>query len=168
MKTLALFTLLSISMLSGFTQNWSPPIDYVLDVAADYTEYEADVIEAANWLRDNSPTADFEKYKKTSIFVIDWVNGSPTVTVEIMPVIIDFNKKNPNMLVLYMASCAKYVLENEDPNNIKAKHKAALKDMVDAYQNQSTMSKDKKMEKLVTAFEEGTIDTWIEKNMSIE
>lgn len=148
-----------------FAQDWEVPKHYTLEGAEDYTQYEDDIIQAANWLRDNSPAIDIQKYQDAAQFVIKWVNGSPTVTVMITPVIMDFNKKNPNMLVMYMASCAKYTLENNYSKDINAQQKAALKDMVDAYQKQSTMSRDKKMEKLIKAFDNGTIDNWMQSNM---
>jgi hypothetical protein len=165
MKTTALMCLFLTLSVPVFSQDWEVPKHYTLEGAEDYTQYEDDIIQAANWLRDNSPTADIQKYQDAAQFVIKWVNGSPTVTVMITPVIMDFNNKNPNMLVLYMASCAKYVLENAYSKDTNAQQKSALKDMVEAYQKQTTMSKDKKMDKLVKAFNDGSIDTWMQKNM---
>ncbi|HMX03089.1 MAG TPA: hypothetical protein PLL28_11965 [Chitinophagales bacterium] len=164
MKHLLSFFAISLFVISTHAQDWEVPRHYMLEGAEDYVPYEADIIQAANWLRDVSPTTDVEKFKEASQFVIKWVNGSPTVTVEINKTIMEFNEKNHNMLVLYMASCAKYVLENNYSKDVQAKHISALKDMAIAYQKQPQMQKDKKMEKLVKAIEEGTADDWYNKN----
>jgi hypothetical protein len=150
-----------------YSQAFEVPLSYELKIAADYARYEKDIIAAAKWLKKMPFDMQIEKRRLVSKFVVEWVNGSPTVNVEITPVIMDFEKKNKGMLVLYMACCAQYVLENNYSKDMRAKHKAALRDMMLVYKSGNEMSKDKKMDKLIKLDEEGKIDEWLEENLKI-
>ena len=62
----------------------------------------------------------------------------------------------------------KYVLENNYSTDMRAKHKEALHDMIKVYQSGKGIQKDKKMEKLIKADEEGKLDDWLSDNLKIE
>jgi hypothetical protein len=79
----------------------------------------------------------------------------------------DFEKKNPGMLVLYMACSAQYVLENDYSKDMRAKHRSALRDMMAVYKAGTGITKDKKMEKLIKSDEDGKIDEWLSENLKI-
>ncbi len=150
-----------------FAQEFEVPLNYELNAAADYAKYEKDIIDAAKWLKITPIDKEKPKHKDVYSFVINWVNGSPTVTVEIYEILIDFEKKNPGMLPLYMAFCSKYVLENNYSKDVRAKQKAALKDLIAVYKSNPSLKKDKKMEKLIKADEEGEMNVWLDDNLKI-
>ncbi len=148
-------------------QNLDIPKDYSLKVAADYTRYEKDIINTAKWLVATPLDEQNDKRKEASAFILNWVNGSPTVDVELNVNIFDMDKKNPGMLIVFMAGCARYVLENNYSKDMRAKHRAALRGMIAVYKSGKGITKDKKMEKLVKADEDGNLDEWIEKNLKV-
>lgn len=148
-------------------QEFVVPANYQLNAREDYGKYEKDIIAAAKWLLSTAFNEQKEKRKEVSAFVIKWVNGSPTVNVEINPTIIDFEEKNPGMLPLYMAGSARYVLENNYSKDMRAKHKSALKGMIEVYKSGKGIKKDKKMEKLVKSDEEGKLDEWLAENLKV-
>lgn len=150
-----------------YSQDFEVPKGYQLKNAADYTRYEKDIIAAAKWLKKTPLGEQADKRKEVGAFVISWVNGSPTVNVEINPTIMDFEKKNEGMLLLYMAFSAKYVLENNYSKDMRAKHKAALHDMISVYQSGNGIKKDKKMEKLIKSDEDGKLDEWLSENLKV-
>jgi hypothetical protein len=160
-------TLLMIGA-NSYSQDFTVPSNYQLITKEDYTKYEGDIINAAKWLIATPLNEQPDKRKEVSAFVVNWINGSPTVNVEINPTIMDFEKKNAGMLVLYMAASAKYVLENNYSKDMRAKHRAALRDMVAIYKSGKGIRKDKKMEKLAKSDEEGKLDEWIADNLKIE
>ena len=123
------------------------------------------MIAAANWLVAVPLNEQTSKRKEVNAFILKWVNGSPTVNVEINPTIMDFENKNTGMLVIYMAQSAKYVLENNYSKDMRAKHKAALAAMISVYKSGKGIKKDKQMEKLIKTDEEGKLDAWMDKNM---
>ena len=161
----ACFLILTVNSLFG--QEFKVPENYSFKVAADYTKYEKDIIAAAKWLMETPFDQQTEKRKEVSKFVILWVNGSPTVRVEINPTILKFNEKNEGMLVLWMACCAKYVLENNYSTDMRAKHKAALKDLISVYEAGKGIKKDKEMEKLIKSDKAGKLDKWLDKNLKV-
>lgn len=169
MKTITTLLLLAVSFIGDnlYCQTFEVPKNYELKVAADYTKYEKDIIAAAKWLKATPFNEQTEKRKEVSRFVVMWINGSPTVNVEINPTIMDFDKQNEGMLVLYMACCAKYVLENNYSKDMRAKHKAALHDMISVYKSGKGINKDKKMGKLIKSDEEGKLDEWLDENLKI-
>ncbi len=150
-----------------YSQAFEVPENYEFKQAADYTKYEKDIIEAAKWLKETPFNEQVEKRKEVSKFIVTWINGSPTVNVEINPTIMDFEQKNEGMMVLYMAGSARYVLENNYSKDMRSKHKAALRDMISVYKTGKGIKKDKKMEKLIKSDEEGTLDEWLSENLKI-
>jgi len=151
----------------AFSQSFEVPENYVLKVAADYSKYEQAVIAGAKWLKETPFNEQAEKRKAVSKFLVTWINGSPTVNVELNSMIIDFDKKNEGMLALFMSACARYVLENNYSKDMRAKHRAALRDMIAVYKGGNGIKKDKKMEKLIKSEEDGKIDEWLEENLKI-
>ncbi|MBL0357722.1 MAG: hypothetical protein IPP72_12935 [Chitinophagaceae bacterium] len=50
---------------------------------------------------------------------------------------------------------------------MRAKHRAALRDMIAVYKAGQGIKKDKKMEKLMKSDEAGEIDSWLSDNLKI-
>lgn len=169
MKLISLILCGSFFLITGniYSQTFEVPQNYEFKQAADYTKYEKDIIEAAKWLIETPLNEQADKRKEVSKFVVTWINGSPTVNVEINPTIMDFEKKNEGMLTIYMAGSARYVLENNYSKDMRSKHKAALHNMISVYKTGKGIKKDKKMEKLIKNDEEGKLDEWISENLKI-
>ena len=150
-----------------YSQDFEVPEEYTLKVAEDYAKYEKDIIEASKWLKSTPLDQQLYKRKEVSAFVMKWVNGSPTVNVELNETIFNFEKKNKGMLILFMAGCAQYVLENNYSKDMRAKHKFALNGMIEVYKIGKGIKKDKKMEKLIKSFEDGKGDEWLSENLKV-
>ncbi|KAA5535067.1 hypothetical protein F0919_10750 [Taibaiella lutea] len=149
-------------------QEFECPKNYTLVAAEDYTKYEKDIIAAANWLKATPLDEQAQKRAEVSKFVMQWINGSPTVNVEITPAIMDFEKKNPGMLTIYMASSARFVLENKYSKDKRAKYKTALIDLMTVYKSGKGIKKDKNMEELIKSIESGKMDEWLKENLATE
>lgn len=150
-----------------FCQEFNVPNDVQLNAKEDYSKYEKDIVEVAKWLIATPLNEQSDKRKEVSAFVTTWINGSPNVNVEINPTIMDFEAKNPGMLVLYMAGSTKYVLENNYSNDMRGKHKSALHDMISVYKSGKGIQKDKKMERLIKSDDQGKLDEWLADNLKI-
>jgi len=114
----------------------------------DYARYETTVIGAAKWLE----STDFDRYmdKRNQIndFIIKWVSGSPNVTVNLDEPLARLTEKNPELLALYVASYARYTLENKrSPSNFYAT-KAGLTSISNVYKKGIDVSRSKLLEKL--------------------
>jgi hypothetical protein len=163
-------TLITICLLLAFTlfsQDFEVPSNYQLNTKEDYAKYEKDIIAATKWLHATPFNEQKEKRREVSAFVIKWINGSPTVNVELNPTIMGFEEKNEGMLALFMSGCARFVLENNYSKDMRAKHKAALKGIIEVYRSGKGIKKDKKMEKLIKSDEEGKLDEWLAENLKV-
>lgn len=158
--------LLVLFSLSVTAQDFQIPVGYQFKVKEDYAPYEKDIIAAANWLMSVPLDQQNEKRKEVSTFVFRWIDGSPTVNVSIDENIVNFDKANPGMLILYMAQCAKYVLENNYSKDVIQKNKAALHAMIVVYKSGKGIEKDKKMEKMEKADDDGKLEQWIKSNLT--
>jgi hypothetical protein len=150
---------------NSFAQDFNVPESYHFSSKEDYATYEKDIIGAARWLLATPLNEQEAKRKEVSSFVVQWISGSPTVTIALYPIISDFEKKNQGMMMIYLASGARYVLENGYSKDNRAIEKAALLDMISVYQTGKGINNDKKMEKLIKAKEENKLDDWLDHNM---
>jgi hypothetical protein len=160
--TLFIYTL----PLQSNAQEFEVP-NYLLRVKEDYAKYEKDVVAAAKWLLEKPVDEQTFKRKEVSAFVVEWVDGSPTVNCEITPIILEFEKKNDGMLVMYMAATAQYVLENNYTKALRPKHLFAIETLITFYNKNKRIKKDKKMEKLIKAKEDGKLNEWMDENMKV-
>ena len=166
-RSLFLCALLAIAG-KAFSQEQTVPTKYELNTKEDYAKYETEIVMAAKWLVNTPLNEQQEKRKEVSAFVVKWVMGSPTVNVELTPIIADFEKKNPGMMTIWLASSAKYVIENNHSTDVRAKQKAALHDMIKVYQSGQGIKKDKKMDEVTKADKNGNLDKWIEENIKMD
>lgn len=167
MYSLSMAIALMVS-IPAFSQDFSVPAGYELNSKEDYARYEKDIINAAKWLEGTPWNEQQDKREEVSVFVLKWAGGSPSVNIEIHPILMDFEKKNQGMLILYMAACARFVLENNYSTDIHAQQKAALKTMMTVYKSGKGIQKDKKMEKLIKTDEDGKLDEWLADNFKVQ
>lgn len=160
--------LLLLFSVQAFSQDFEVPDDYSFEKKEDYAKYEKDIVAASKWLFANPMDKQTFKRKMVAKFVAEWVLGSPAVDVELNEVIMDFEKKNPGMMVLFMAGCSQYVLENNYSKDMRAKHRFALQAIADYYKGDNGVSKDKKLEKLAKQAEAGKLDEWIAEYFPIK
>jgi hypothetical protein len=151
----------------SIAQDYTVPVNYSLVSKEDYTKYEKDVIDAAKWLVNTPLDEQKHKRQQVSAFIFKWINGSPTVSVELNTNIMDLDEKNPGMLIIFMASCAKYVLENNYSKDMRAKHRYAMIELITVYKSGKGIRKDKKMDRLIKHYEDGKLDQWLEDNLKV-
>jgi hypothetical protein len=155
-------------MHSAFSQEFEVPAGYEFKSRQDYIKYRKEIIEASKWLQSTPLDINSKKRKEISIFVASYVNGNPFFNVDVSQTIIEIEKKNPGMLMLYLAGNARFVLENNYSQDKISMEKAALKGMIDMYVKGIGIQKDKNMERLVRADDKGKMDQWIDENIKIE
>ncbi|MFL5786425.1 MAG: hypothetical protein ACJ748_00100 [Flavisolibacter sp.] len=155
-------------MHSALAQEFEVPVGYEFKSKQDYIKYRKEIIEASKWLQSTPLDINSKKRKEISIFVASYVNGNPFFNVDVSQTIIEIEKKNPGMLMLYLAGNARFVLENNYSQDKISMEKAALKGMIDMYVKGIGIQKDKNMERLVRADDKGKMDQWIDENIKIE
>jgi len=140
------------------------PANYQLNVKEDYAKYEADIITAAKWLEEIDLDRDEDKRKEVSSFVMKWIIGSPSVSVELSEKIMNLYNKNDKILINYMAAYSAYWLQNRSTATKPAAVKAGLISMMNVYKKDIQIKKNKEMGKLIKLTEEGKLDQYIAEN----
>lgn len=170
MKKIVFLTsaILFLNAFQLIAQAFEVPPNFQLSVKEDYARYEKDIIAAEKWLVATPINEATDKRKAAGAFVFQWVSGSPTVNCDVTAIVVDFEKKNPGMLIVYMAATARYVLENNYTKDREATHRAALARLIGFYKANQDLKKDKKMEKLTKADADGKMEEWLKENFKIE
>lgn len=140
------------------------PANYQLVVKEDYAKYEADIITASKWLEETALDQDEDKRKEVSSFVMKWIIGSPTVTIDLSDKISKIYGKNAQLLINYMAAYSAYWLQNKSSATKPAATKAGLISMMNVYKKDINIKKSKEMEKLIKLTEDGNLDKYIAEN----
>lgn len=162
-----LFSILMFSFLTFnlFAQEFEVPKNYVLKGKEDFSKYESEVLKGIDWLFQTPINSQSDKRKEVNMFILSWLEGSPTVSVEIKQEIVSFMKPNPDLLMIFMCGWTKYSLENKDYNNkIKGSQKG-VEAVIEFYvKNKENLKKDKNVEKYIKLKEEGKLEDYITKN----
>ncbi len=146
-------------------QEFQAPENVSLNTKDDYIKTEKDIIEAARWLEATQIGQQMDKRVKVNAFVLMWVTGSPTVTIEISKLCTNLAEKNSHLLAVFLASYCRYVLENNYNNDKLKASIAAIKSMINCYSLGGDVKKNKLMEKAMAADKDSKLEEWVKENM---
>lgn len=163
MKTLLLSLFLGLtSILSVQAQTrFEVPQKVELKTKDDYVKYEPAIIDAAKWLEETDLDKEASKRQQVNAFLLQWVTGSPTVSVEINEQLGKIYGKNAQLLMLYLAGYTKHFLENKGTATKFSAKKAGLISMMNVYKKGIEMSKSKEMDKLIKLTNNNQLDNYI-------
>jgi hypothetical protein len=143
--------LLSGLIISGRSVGQSKfelPKNIELKTREDYSKYENAVVGAERWMEETDLDQETAKRQAINQFIVQWVAGSPTVTINLDESLAQLTEKNPDLLALYLASYSKYIIEHKnDPSNFNAA-RAALTSISRVYRKGIDVYRNKKLENL--------------------
>jgi len=161
-----LFTVFLFAVgLNSMAQTSPVPKTYSLTTPEDYNKYEKDVINVINWLEQTPWNAKSAERQIANSFLLAWMSGSPTVTVELSDdILMKIMEKNKESMFTYMGGYAKYALQSKadkitlDVNKAKL---AGFKAVIAKYNTDKKRSRDKNIEMLAQLDSEGKLENWI-------
>ncbi|WP_127844580.1 tetratricopeptide repeat protein [Psychroflexus aestuariivivens] len=119
-----------------------------LKTKEDYAKYESKVIEDINWIMNTPLKKDSQTRKEKSAFLIKWMSGSPTVSIELVSGIVPLGCAD--CLMSFMSGWTKYSLENDYSDNKVNCAIAGVEYAIEFYENnKSELGKNSDMEKLI-------------------
>lgn len=145
-------------------QDFEPPVDAKLETKEDYASYEQHMIDASKWLESNQIGTLPGKRVNVNAFVMKWITGSPTVTLELQPVIVKLTDKNPDLIIVFMAGYARWSLENNHPKDHLKGYEAGIKSVIKTYTLGGDVKKNKTLQKAATADQDGKLTAWVSEN----
>lgn len=156
-KLLALLLFISSHMMA---QEVEIPHDLVFENAEDYKKTEPLVLQSVDWLLNTPVLEDIEKRKQINTFLMQWMSGSPTVTIVVVSGIAPLDC--PDCLMSFLSGWTKYSLENNySKNNVECAVAGAENAIAFYEKNKSELGKNSDMEKLIKQKKRGKLKAYI-------
>ena len=143
------------------SQEFEVPNNATFNTPQDFKNFELGIVQAYNWLLNTPVNQEPEKRKEVNAFLMRWLEGSPSVTVEINPEIVTF-LDCPDCLMIFMGGWTIHTLNNNyDKDPVKGAT-AGIRGVMDFYQkNREILGKNKAIEKYQKLEEKGKLEPFI-------
>lgn len=166
LKSALLFSaFLLASVFSVSAQSFDLPTNVSFKTKEDFSGYEKDIIAAAKWLEATPVGQENEKRVLVNAFVLQWLTGSPAVTMEINKFAMDVTDKNPMLNMMLIAGYVRWVLENNySTDKIKA-YTAGVHSVINLYNLGGEVKKNKKLTTAIEKDKEGKLEDWVADNL---
>jgi tetratricopeptide (TPR) repeat protein len=139
--------------------------DFSLETEADFLRYEEDVINGFLYLAKSPVTEKPKERKALSKFLIEWVLGSPTVSIEISETVAPYLEKNPEYLIHFLGGTAIYQIKTRDLTDRYKSYVAGTEFVIYFYNNnKKTLGKNKEIEKLIKLQKKEKLTDFIKDN----
>jgi hypothetical protein len=126
---------------------------------------EKNVLATIDWLENTPIDQETNKRKAQSALLLAWLINTPTVTIEFNAAITNFNKKNADLLTIFMGGWTRYTLQNNYSKDVVMGSLAGIKAVTKAYKT-GQYKKDKEVQKLVEMEEKGELEDWVKKKLA--
>lgn len=162
MKSILLFLLMFCAQCLS-AQNLPDFEQISLEQGSEYKPAEPAVLQAANHILSTPMAKDDLNRARSLQFLLRWMTGTPDYTFSLGGNISKAAKDNPDLLGVYMAAMAKYVLENKDmAKDEKKVNLEAMKIML-AYceDSKNNVKINKTLKKMIEANKEGNLESML-------
>lgn len=158
---LAVFISLLIVGYKAAAQGYDVPKHYLFKSNEDYLKYEPEVLKAIDFLEVTPWSEQARKRAEAKSFVLNWIDGSPDVTITFNSELVKLAKNNPELLGSYMYAYTKYaILHKTDFEDKKAKL-AGVKGLLAKYNSEPGHKPSPEVDKVVAIDKDGRLENWI-------
>ncbi len=153
--------------LGTFAQNGvgpSIPKDVVLNTEQDYAAQKSLVIKSLSWLISTPLEEHVDKRNELNAFVLLWLSGSPSLTLNIESKSMPFLEENEDLLFTFMHGMALYQLHHpkeKDKIKLHAEGLIAVARIV----KMSKVKKDGNLKKLLKAYRKDCVYGYAEEKL---
>jgi len=164
------FLLSALVFISSFAilnaQEFEVPKNYSLVAADDYEPYKQDILNAIHWLENTPLNEQEDKRKEVSAFFMQWATGSPTVSISLLPYVLDLSEKNSELLMIFLGGWTKTSIDQNYKITDTEGNVAGIKNVLAFYSKnkKSGINKNKTIEKLLKLKTDKDIEKWLKKN----
>jgi hypothetical protein len=149
------------------TAQEAKPLSELPETKEEFVASEPRVIATVDWLENTPIDEQEDKHKMQYALLIGWLTNSPTVTLTMNEYVMDYTKKNSELLIIFMGGWTKYSLENEYSTDAVQCNLAGLRSMIKVYKT-GKLKKDKKMQELADLDAAGGLEAWVKKQIGAE
>ena len=159
-------TILSLFAACAFqlTAQESKLLSKVPETKEEFVASEPQVIATVDWIENTPIDQNEEMHKFQYSLLIQWLTNSPTVTLSLNAYVMDYTKKNSDLLMIFMGGWTKYSLQNEYTKDEVPCNLAGLQSMIKVYKT-GKLKKDKKMDELVALDTAGKLEAWVKDQL---
>lgn len=166
MKRIIGIFMLTILANHVFAQEFEVPNNYEFTSSEDYVKYEGEVLKSIDWLLSTPIKDQVDKRKEVNTFLMTWLTGTKTVSIEIKTEIVNFMNPNPDLLMIFLCGWTQYSIETGDNENKILGTQKGIEAVIDFYtKNKAEMIKDANVEKYIKMQKKGTLVEFITKNI---
>ncbi|HET9505955.1 MAG TPA: hypothetical protein VFO93_20580 [Hymenobacter sp.] len=160
---LAVSLLVSTTTLAQTTP--SPvPASYSFKAASDYDRYVPQVLATIDWLETSPLPNDSEERRAANTFLVQWISGSPTVSVAIEEYVSDLSYNDGALLIAFMGGWTRHALQNPGTKDKLALATAGIQNMLATHKAQSGTG-NKKLEEVGALAVKGKLPEWVKKHV---
>jgi hypothetical protein len=163
MKTIkhALVLFLFIAVYSNSFAQDSDLLDSLPGTKEEFIKSEKKVLATISWLENTPLDQDTKKHQLQYALPTAWLTNSPTVTIRFNANVLDFTKKNNQLMMFFLAGWTKYSLENNYSKDEAKGSIAGIRFVIKVYKKGVGLKKDKEMEKIVQLDDKGELEKWV-------
>lgn len=159
---LSIFLLFSTLYLQA--QDLIAAKDIQLKSEQDFKNFEGEVLKYVDWLATHS--LNDPQRADVNAALLTWISDTPTLTISLSSYIMDYTKKNPDFLMLFMAGWSKFVIHHPDAKADALKcNLAGIQAILDFYPKGKDygIRKDKRIVKLLKVQSNNQLEKYIKE-----
>jgi hypothetical protein len=146
------------------TANGKEEVDLTMETPEDYERLAPLAMKIFDWLYQSPVGQEAEKRQQFNAFLLQWVSGTPTVSIMISEEIVPY-MKDVECLMIFMGAYSKHALQAEKQDATDATY-YATQQVLDFYdRNKKALGRNKEIEKLAKLEKENDLKKYIKDNM---
>lgn len=166
-RLLLVALLLSTTSLRA-QSTYEPPERPDLNNAADFKRYEPDVIAATTYLKSTPLGVDTAHRKQVAGFLMQWLIGSPDVSINARASILAYVSEPADLMLLYMGGWGVHVIQTSDTTELGG-NLAGIRTVLGYYADRNNrVPRNKGLDKLKDLDDEGKLAAFVKKLMAEE
>jgi hypothetical protein len=148
-----LYILLFVTVsFSGWTQRTKCPEipeKYVWEKPQDYKRDSVFVSECLSWLCQAPLYNNLECRSRVNIFVMEWLAGTPHMTIDVDSKALPFTDENPELLYTFIHGMALYKMKNKSCEDVHEMRIHGLKTVCNLIEKEEEMKRSKSVKQLM-------------------
>ncbi|MDB5121718.1 MAG: hypothetical protein JWN56_2936 [Sphingobacteriales bacterium] len=169
MKNAVLLFIFSL-LFAGIVKAQEPlvPVNYTLQSANDYRQYEPNVLASIQWLHNTPRSIETAKRKQVEDFLLKWIYGTPYLKVVIEPYAMKLSGNNADLLLSFIFGYTEFKLKNVTESDALVANVAGIQFLIEDYTvNISSFKKDAAIDKVIALQSSGKLAEWIKPQLSM-
>jgi hypothetical protein len=166
MKQIILLCSLLLLVGHAGAQNLLVPNDFDASKTTDFSKYNLDVLNCIKWLETTPMDKEETTRRSVNKFLLEWITGSPDVSISLKREVVTFSEKNPGLITVYMGGWTRYAIQSGNYRDSLNGNMAGIRSVIKVYKANPQFTKDLEIEKLIALDKKGELEKWEAEQMT--